>query len=328
MVTELSAILEKVAFGAWEIEKGSDGYRLHRFRKERYADYAALDGLYFGEFAAASSGVRLDFLTDARRVSLDCSCIGISGAHDCLFGVDVNGKNLGAFGRSSRTNWVGNISFPLPSGVNRVTIWFPYMYFVTVRGLELEGATVLERPKTRARVLFYGDSITYGMSSTDIRRTFFARAASRLDLDTVNLAVGGARMFVHPILDPVDCDAVVVAYGANDWRLLTPAAADEIIPAFYNKLHSIHPGKPVLCVLPTWSKYTDRRLAFGSFDEYRAFAREQAERFGADVIDASEFVPADPAFFTDGLHPSDIGFDRYSDRFVPALDNFLLKHGL
>lgn len=193
-----------------------------------------------------------------------------------------------------------------------VKLYFPNLSEVVLHDLELENASYCEAMKNRHTLLVFGDSITQGYDAVHPGFSYTNILAGDLDLEVFNKAIGGDT-FRPEVIDPeekISPDAILVAYGTNDWSTMPHEHLKNTSEEFFRKLAGTYPAVPVYVILPIWRKDCDRITQAGTFPEARETIRLAASMDPAfTCIDGLELLPHVTSFYSDGyLHPNDHGF--------------------
>ena len=308
--------IKEVTVGSLCTEAESDGIHFHKCTQKQVDAWSALNrGL--GERAETTTGVRLDFHTDAKELTFT---VGGKGKYELL----INGLLREKFvAEQAGDVFTAPLCDPLgePLDEVRVTLCLPSHSVGILRELSLEGGTLL-RPHAHARkILFLGDSITQGWDATFDSLSYAYRVSLALDVDSVIQGIGGAY-FHETTLDtlPYDPDLVLVAYGTNDFGHYK--TLDEFrthVAAFLDRLVELYGTKRIMILSPIWRGHRDGK-AMGSFPDCRATLIEQIKQRGLTHIDGLELVPPIPSLFADEyLHPNDLGFSLYAQNLIERL---------
>jgi lysophospholipase L1-like esterase len=222
----------------------------------------------------------------------------------------------------------GSVSFSLPEGTHRVTIYFPNLMRLDLASICLTGASFAEPVPSKMKILFLGDSITQGYDAYHSSLSYVNRLSETLDSEILDQAVGG-EIFDEKILDeelPFDPDLVIVAYGTNDWAL-QPNKETFLLAAekFFKKIKEIYPDKKLVYISPIWrgdyqKPFGTQDTNVGAFDESVAALQSLAKENGLFVVDGISLTPHISDFFADQiLHPNDLGFGFYAENLLKAL---------
>ena len=236
-------------------------------------------GLY-RSMAACTSGVCLEFSTDATRVAVEVRVDAVpKGAQAVLddaarheggptppfdgVSADVDGRHLPlmtpdendlvefALDDPDAAPEPGLVRIPLPGmgEPHRVRVWLPCLSSCAVREVRADG-TYLEPVPERGQLLVLGDSIAQGFVSCDPGRSWTARLAAHLDLDLLNQGVGGqvfqpgALAGLSEVARP---EAIVVELGEN-YRY-EPCQASRVGREILAYLYEVSEAWPEV---PTW----------------------------------------------------------------------------
>ena len=316
------ALMEKITCGAVKVEETAGGIRFHRFTEEQRAVFENNDS--FHKKTYATSGIYLDFITDAEVLRLRGRAETASTRFFYYFDVSINGI-LSAHPGYESCDEHSEFDFEIALGGRerkQVTICFPCLSLIELNGLALEGATMVEPVKRRRRILYLGDSITQGYDSRYPSLAYANQLAAMLDAEAINKAIGGDRF--NPELaarpDEGKFDLIVTAYGTNDWRHHTREQLWNDSREFFDDLRRAYPEVPVVAILPIWRHNWDLVTEVGTFAEAAQIIRGAAERLGGvTVVDGMKLTPHLKSFYSDGLHPNEFGFMFYTRNLFAEL---------
>lgn len=308
--------IQQITVGSLCTEAESDGIHFHKCTQKQVDAWTALSKT-LGERAEATTGVRLDFHTDAKALTFS---VGGKGKYELWINGLLREKFVAA---QAGDVFTAPICDPLgePLDEARVTLCMPSHSVGVLRELTLEGGTLLCPHTHKRKILFLGDSITQGWDATFDSLSYAYRVSFALDADSVIQGIGGAY-FHETTLDtlPYDPDLVLVAYGTNDFGHYK--TLDEFrthVSAFLDRLTALFADKRLVILSPIWRDHRDGK-AMGSFSDCRATLIEQIERRGLTHVDGLELVPPIPSLFADEyLHPNDLGFSLYAQNLIERL---------
>ena len=139
-----------------------------------------------------------------------------------------------------------------------------------------------------------------------------------------------------PVFQPLSCrdeetlaelralepDVIVVAYGTNDWRFITPEDFDARYGALLDAIDRHYPTAQVFLITPIWRKDTDTESRWERFELVEEHIRAAAACLpGAVVIRGMDLVPHDERYYADlRLHPNDKGFACYFEQLWPQVE--------
>ena len=308
--------IQQITVGSLCTEAESDGIYFHRCTKKQLDAWTALSKT-LGERSTATTGVRLDFHTDATELTFS---VGGKGKYELW----INGLLREQFVAAQAGDmFTAPICDPLgaPLDEARVTLCMPSHSVGILRELALEGGTLLCPHTHKRKILFLGDSITQGWDAKYDSLSYAYRVSFSLDADSVIQGIGGAY-FHETTLDslPYDPDLILVAYGTNDFgHYKTLDEFHAHVSAFLDRLTALFVGKQIVVLSPIWRGHRDGK-AMGSFSDCRATLIEQIKQHGLTHVDGLELVPPIPSLFADEyLHPNDLGFSLYAQNLIERL---------
>ncbi len=269
-----------------------------------------------GERAETTTGVRIDLHTDSSRFAF-CAPRG------SRFDIYIN--NVFKYSLTEDTLTQRKYEIPLSGNDNRVTLYLPCHDIGTLEYIELDDGANFYPHKFLRKLLFIGDSITQGWDSGYDSLSYAQRVSRFFDADSVIQGIGGG-FFDESVLDTAldfEPDAVIVAFGTNDWR--RAGSIDELerrASAFLDKLCRIYNDKKLIGISPIW-----RGDSYGEsldFDEVCNAVKKQICGHGMLLVDGFTLTPHMPEFFADYvLHPNALGFSIYSENLIRAIEDYI-----
>lgn len=309
--------IQSITVGAVHTELTADGIRFDKCTKKQIEAWYDM-GEPYGKNAEAGTGIRLDFYTDSKRLAFD---LASGNRVDVYFDdvlrhhIDVN--ELRKEGKSPE--FVIDKPLGEVGGTTRVTVYFSAHNAVAVlKYLELDDGATVTRPTYARKLLFCGDSITQGWNSRWDSLSYANTVSRFFDAESVVQGVGGG-VFKEDTIDPelpFDPDAVVIAFGTNDYYYYK--SRDELCAhcrAYLTKIKELYAdhGKPVFVLTPLWRGDRFYEHAVGDFANIRQIPAQEAKALGLIPIETINFIPPLPEFFSDGvLHPNAAGFGIYA----------------
>ena len=321
-------LIKKLTSGTSEIIENNGCVEFHRLTAEQRE--ILKNSQDFAMKATATSGVKIEFSTDATAVRLAGTFYEGSSRKFAFFDITVNGILTAHKGTD---NYIEQPEFdftiPLDGKLNRVAIYFPCLSKATLKTLEFTGSATVEPIRKSRMIICYGDSITQGYDAVYPSFAYSNQLADALDAEMVNKAIGGE--IFNPAFgnapDPVRPDLITVAYGTNDWRKgETAESLTEHAAGFFAALTCNYPGVPIVALLPIWRKDMMDIHPAGNLESAIKILNTLYSRLdNVEVIDGMPLVPHLPEFFADGyLHPNDSGFLLYGYNLLkhPVFDRF------
>ena len=326
MILNLTQI-QSITKGAVRIEEIDGAVQFHRFNREQEELYRQTNADFYKK-SFATSGVRLEFITDSPTLSMEVRVSASSSRKFFSHDITVNGTLISAFGSQASATGTYAHTCALGDGTKTVCIYFPWSVCSLLTKLELaDGSTLTPVAKSR-RMLIYGDSITQGYDATLTSQAYATRLTDLLDAEAINRGIGGERFFpaLAEASGELSPDVITVAYGTNDWsksdsyETFATACAD-----FYGTLSRLYPTAKIFAITPIWRKDGDRITNVGEFSITAKTIKEVAATLSNVVaIDGYDFVPHDSAYFYDlRLHPNDEGFAHYVEHLYAEIQKYI-----
>lgn len=225
---------------------------------------------------ATSSGVRLDFMTDADAIELEVltTTVAFVGLPEraAVFDLVVDGefkKRVQVLGGNRlvvrRPATTGTIERGEPSTVDfdglgtsskRIEIWLPNAATVALRALQVtDGASVAAPPTDRRRWVHYGSSISQCGEAEGPTSTWPAVAARLAGVDLQSIGLGGQchlDQFVARTIRDLDVDFISLKLGINvvNAESLKERTFIAALNGFLDTVRDGHPKTPLLVVSP------------------------------------------------------------------------------
>jgi len=297
-------------------DKESDYYRIYR------------DEVYMRK-TYTTAGVRLAFVTDSKKLSFDYKLEHLPHRPFGGFDVTVNGV-LTSHAGIEKGSGEGHMETELGEGEKCVEIYFSWSKGMSLSEVSLDDGATFEPHKRKYTMINYGDSITHGYDSLHPSLSYASQLGQLLCADAVNKAIGGDRFF--PELLEVDNgienpDIVTVAYGTNDWKHHTRATVEKRSRDFYTSLSKKYPSAKIFAITPIC------RVNSGAVDAEKfgeplsvvdGILRNSAKGLkNITVINGMMLTPRLPEFYTDGLHPNDLGMCVYARELAREIGKYL-----
>lgn len=308
------------------IERDGDRATWHRLPKDIIGEINDT----VTRLASYTSGGRIRFATDAARV-----CVRVKPSNPefrsnmtdaATVGCDlyVDGEFVEAVFSWERGTNVYERTVNLPSGTHEIMIHLPL--YSTVESVVVgvsDGASVAPAKPYRITkpILFYGSSITHGVSASRPGLAYPAMLSRWLDADIINLGLSGnckGERILADYFAGLDISAFVLDYDHNAPTVQHLIDTHE---PFFKVIRAAKPNLPIIMVSrPNTANSPDWR-------ERRDVVRRTYENAKAagDVnvyfIDGSELFGSDDrdACVIDGTHPNDLGFYRMAQGIYQVL---------
>ena len=321
--------LRAITLGAVKIDEDEKGFHFHRFTKEQ-------EDLYkkscFWDKVFGSAGIKLCFKTDSKALKLKIEVKKASSRSFFAFDIFKNSEKLGQITNIPKDGLVYSKNglmpgeeklplgifegdFDLGEGEKKVTVYFPWSQETVLLSAEIDDGASIESVKKPIKMIMFGDSITHGYDAFSPSNSYSAILTDELDADSINKGIGGEKFCpqLAGCRDDVTPDIITVAYGTNDWCLLSREDFQKNCTLFYENLSKNYPNAKIFAITPIWRADENEETACGPLEDARDFIIKTAEKLpNVTAIDGKDFVPNDEKYFSDFfLHPNDEGFARY-----------------
>lgn len=313
--------VKAITLGALDITKNDDEISFCRFTADQLDYYKATsEGFY--KKALHSASMLIDFTTDSENLSF---CYRVSDfATRTLHYFDIYENDMLILHHGSDTVDVsdGEISLKFCKGMKRIRIYMPFSQKTTIRDFTLDdGAAVIvsERP---LNALILGDSITQGYDARYPSLSYVNLMTERYNLNYVNQAIGGERFNSNilgneKVFEP---DFITVAMGINDWASCPFDDIERNAENYFNTLTGIYKDTPIIYISPIW---IDREGNDTTLIATVEMLESVASSYGAHIIHGLDLVPHDKGMYSDGTHPTDLGFNEYAKRLFKKMDGLV-----
>ncbi|MDD4096574.1 MAG: SGNH/GDSL hydrolase family protein [Oscillospiraceae bacterium] len=303
--------LNKIYYGAYRFSETEEGY-LQAFQyTERQMRYFEEASDFWFERCTASNAKTLELRTRATRFSLEYKIIWVGSQDSVELSID---------GLITRICYVkdleeeGKLSFDMPSGEKRVTLYLPADATMLLRNFEID-ADVFAVQKGE-RVLWMGDSITQGFGPLRSAHTYVSAANRLLNYDIINQGIGGYGYDKQVLekMEGYDPDKIIISMGTNQYG--TESMKD--IEEYYERLAEVFGDRPVLCITPIWRG--DSPDGEPVLIRFCHRLKEICSKYPQiTVVDGFGLVPHLPEYFLDNLHPNALGSEIYGRNLVLAI---------
>lgn len=299
--------IKRITVGALTIIQTAEGIRFYKCTQEQLNAYPA-ELARFVPRALATTGVRLDFHTDSRKL-----CLTFAERSK----VEILIDGLLRYCRKSEPH--EEAEFDLENArEKRVTVNLgchgPAQVLEQV-GLD-DGAT-LSRHKFDSRMLFIGDSITQGWNSEHDTAAWAYKVSAFFNAESVIQGVGGDFFRPENIVPlPFDPDTVILQLGTNDYTNFTDRAGFlRRMDEYMDRFTALYGTKRVFVLTPT-RRFDDAPRPAGDFASFRQLIADKAEQMGFSVIDGFTLLPPLREYYTDDIHPNECGFAIMAENVI------------
>lgn len=280
----------------------------------------------------STSGGRVRFLTDSRRLGLRMLASNASGLYNMAYtgyaGIDCYlGEGPGARYLATRCPPLGErfleSEIPLPGTLSLVTLYLP-LYSGIERmelGIEPGAALLAPAPYTHEKsIVFYGSSITQGGCASRPSNSYCALVSRWLDSDFTCLGFsGGAKgeSWMAEYIASLSMSCFVYDY---DYNAPSPEYLRQTHRLFLETILNKNPELPVVALSrpnPDLSGPDAERREI--VEETCAWAAAQGVRIW--FVDGAQILGdwGRDSCTVDGIHPNDLGFWRMAESVLPCL---------
>ena len=293
-----------------------------------------------------SAGLCVRFVTDATTIQArwslanswlylqNMTAIGVSGL-DLYVKTETGGWHwLGVGQPSAQTNSVKLAANLLP-GKREYLLYLPLHNGVTSLELGVANTNTLAKAGAwgdgkRKPIVFYGTSITHGISASRPGMVHTAILGRRFNWPVINLGFSGNGK-MEPEMAGLLAELDPAVYVID---CLPNMVADEIkerVEPLVKKIRAAHPHTPIVLVEDRTMQ--DSFLIQGRMEWYhlkdRAELKAAFDRLQKDGVENLHYLPGehllgdDGEGTTDGSHPNDLGFMRQAEIFAGVLGPLL-----
>ncbi|MBO7187772.1 MAG: SGNH/GDSL hydrolase family protein [Clostridia bacterium] len=314
----------KISFGSINTTIADDGVHFAKCTPNQVAEWYKIRH-DLGERAEATTGVKLDFYTDGDAVVF-------SFAKGRKVEVYIDNLFRGQFLMDEYRAKNEKVKIAITDSIGgaldkkRVTIYFPaHDEPGVIDYLEIENATKVTPYQHALKMLFIGDSITQGWETMTDTLSYAQKVSRHFDAESVINGIGGA-IFAERTFAPIDFepDVVILSYGTNDFGYWQ--SGEEMstkIREYMSLIKKEYDGKKIFAISPIWRTDYDVVLKTGTFKQTRERVKNIAESFGFIHIDGLKMIPPFKEYFTDNVHPNEMGFAFYAENLIMQLKKYL-----
>ncbi len=317
-------VLKTAVFGSVNTFEENGILKMYRFTDKEFKYFEENEN-YIHRFkkGKASSGINIDFYTDATLMKISMNCYVASSQTPCFVDVYVDGIMKEHFGYNVKEAGTIEKEIEFSCGVKRVTVWLPCLFEAQITEFLLNGEMFKPAEKER-KLLFFGDSITQGYTSEFPSLTYTNIVTRELNAESVNRGIGAALFDAEVPSDelPFTPEMVFVAYGTNDWAHSGERDFSANAKAYIERICKIYPNAEKYVILPVWRGLLEEKgkNAVMSFDEMHILLAQICKAYDVEVIDGMKLVPHRAEFFkADMTHPNEMGFLHYGNNLLKGI---------
>ncbi len=321
--------IKQITRGTSFVEE-QDGYlSFNRFSKPQLKAYKVQTrSAGFTENSFASSGVRFEFTTNSKTLTLKGKVIGTTSRQFIYFDVYVNNALTSHIGFDDNGEHDIDLTVEFGEGYKDVRVYFPWSAKTLISSVEADDKSMVAPMPKKPLMITFGDSITQGYDAVYPSLSYASVLADRMGVEMINKAIGGERFCpdIIEVPEKLDPKYITVAYGTNDWSKLTVEVFETRCREFYEKLSADFPNARIFAITPLWRADIAAKAAEqGDLLRIDRFIKEVCrELANVTVIEGYDLTPKLPEFYSDlRLHPNDIGFLIYGNNLYEKIREHL-----
>ena len=310
-----------ITFGALKVTENGEDFSFERFT-EAQMDYYKASSDSFYKKSLHSASMLIDFTTDSEVLSFHYTVTEHSTREFYYFDIYENDMMILHHGADTLDISEGDITVKLTKGMKRVRIYLPFSRKTSIRDFTLDDGAAIFATKKLLNALILGDSITQGYDSRYPSLSYVNLMTERYSLNYVNQAIGGER-FNADILGNeklFPADFITLAMGINDWAGCSFDVVEKNADKYFSTLTSIYKDTPIIYISPIWINREGNDTTLIATVE---MLESLAASYGAHIIHGLDLVPHDAGMFSDGVHPTDLGFSEYAKRLFVHTDKLI-----
>ncbi len=306
--------IKQFTSGAVTIEKENGVIYFDRFAEVQQQAFKTTAERFYPT-TRSTTGVRIDFHTDSAAMILD-TCSG--GKYEILVNDNPRFQIV--------CEEAKHYCMEFEPGDKRITIVLPSHRRGSIGNIRLNLGSKVWAHTYDKKLLFIGDSITQGWNSKWDCLSFTHLVTRFFNADAINWGLGGSWLTPSTVANVgFDADAVIVAYGTNDFGACRSIEHfRENCSQYLANLRAVYPNNPIFCITPIWRADGKMIRSTGTVQDVRDALAEEAAAINAIVIDGPALVPHMPEFYADEyLHPNDQGFTLYAQNLIRELQKHI-----
>ena len=223
----------------------------------------------------------------------------------------------------------------MPAGTKKCMLYLPTWGVRTDLQIGIDEGTsigAIESPYT-FKVLTHGSSVTHGASASRPGMTYTARMSRLTGFDFINFGFSG-ECKLQPEFAEAIANIEADAYMFDAFSNPSPQEIRARLEEFIKTVTTAHPDKPFIFLQTHMREDTMFNEAWLKFNlERRATVRELMPKMvkkykNVYFLDADNITSDDYDGTIDGAHPSDLGFDKFIQTWLPNVRKILKKYGV
>ena len=307
-------------FGVHHVEQTDAGVVFHRMTAELEAFYHYSDAAFLR--ATCATNVRLRFRTNSMKLYLKMAYGQFARPISCVNVLVEGAEPICVDAEKVEAGFAKELPLKTNGEMRDVQVSFPHLAQVVLQDFRLdEGARIEAASPLKGKMVFVGDSIFQGMTSSCAENSVEAIFGRIVGCDIHNIAVGGAVMQPEAVKLSRALGGTMVAinFGVNDFAQAIPMAVfEQRTRESIRLLAEDAPNrKPYVVVpIPFPGESGPNKEGLTS-EDYRTCIRNTTRMHSSiTLIEGMEFYPNDRKYFIDSCHPNDAGSALYAEAFA------------
>jgi len=293
--------IKKLIKGACYFEQRGGFLYSYHYTRAQLEYFAPLD--FWNSRSRFSAGIRLEMITDATELSFKLKT-DFYGSDQSTVDLYINDVASNIY--YIKNGGVSTVSFKMPCGKKRVTVYFPIDGEIGIKDLVFNGSYTRAKDR-KNRVLVIGDSITQGYGAVYAGASYINTLARLYGMEILNQAIGGYR-FDKGGLERVEDfphQKLLVALGTNYYDDTKVYDYEGEAVAFFQRLNELFSDKKIVVCTPVWRKDANMERLNWCIGIIK---RECAKYGNISVINGFDLIPPLGEFYmNDGVHPNTYG---------------------
>ncbi len=300
------------------------------------------------QLADCTAGGQIRFCTNSPLLRLSVKLAGAADMYhmpatgQCGFDCYIGGPGKMKYASTARfdpgaTQYETIFFEELDEEMREITIHFPLYQGVEEVWIGVAEGAKLAAPEpfaSEGKLLFYGTSITQGGCASRPGMAYPSIVGRRLKRECVNLGFSGNGKgepeLARLICEIASLDLLVLDYVPNT----TADQYRETLPAFVEIVRAARPRLPILVVSgiryamdELRASLLSRRTDCRDFARVFVTGRRRAGDKDIAFVNGDTLLGRDYEECTvDGVHPTDLGFQRIADRLTKEIEKMLSRH--
>ncbi len=290
-----------------------------------------------------SAGMVVRFVTDSTEVRVRWTLINETLAMNHMPATGVSGVDLYvrrngawqwlAIGRPSAKENEASLVEGLKPEAREYALYLPLYNGVSSVMVGVSKGSAVEPAPSRKRnirpLVFYGSSILQGGCASRPGMAYPSIIGRRLDIPTINLGFSGAGKCepeVAELLAELDPQLYVIDCMPN----MSPDIVDDRIRYLLSLLRRKHPSTPVILVeqapsQSAFTRYSETQPAVLKNRRLEAVFNDLADEWNGLLryVKGDRLFGGDGEATVDGVHATDLGFQRMAEVLMPAVEDAL-----